>query len=545
MADLSYISCPNPDYVRYKSIVDVLRERRNESPEKEICVQRFPGGGRKSLTYDELLKRSTYIAKYLISNGIKPGDSVAIIGSNSIEWIIGEFAIFVTGAVAVQIYKTRESFAETLKLLNSTKCSAVLVDPDSDETYISDMGAYFFDKESGKDKKIALLLQKSTLSSLPSLDDVTLTAEEEIIPLPRLQPESSAVIFVTSGSTGVPKMVEFTHLSIVNGSYGTFLGASGDRPYETCYNDRPFCWFGGSPLFSILNGNKRVFVDTTIGMKKENILSVWDIIITERCTTAGLLPYAVLDILANMDTILKLGYKLYAIMTGGQLIGSHLADVCGKCTEKLFMVYGSTEVGVSCYIEITPKMEEGHVGSLFPGFEVKIAGDRDETLDRGHLGEILVRSLSMLRWYRNAPEINAASFIDGWFRTGDVGTITTTGKFFVKGKSNDVIKRGGLKVLTSVVEGAISKLPGVREVIVVAVPDSRLLEEVCACYILKDDVTTTEDDLDKNCESVLGDNVLGNKPSYFLRFDSFPTLSNGKTDKVQVKRQALERLNLA
>ncbi|XP_021370059.1 uncharacterized protein LOC110461097 [Mizuhopecten yessoensis] len=544
MADLSYISCPNTAYIRYMSIPDMLQERTNEAPEKEIFVQRFEGGGRRSLTYAELLKRSTHIAKYLTARGIVPGDCVAIIGPNSIEWIIGEFAILLTGAVAVQIYKTSESFAETTKLLKSTQSKAVLLDPEFEINYISDMEAYFTSEESPQGKPIVLLLQQSALSSLTSMPDAILTTEEEVVALPKIQPESTAIIFTTSGSTGVPKMVEITHLSMVNASYISFLGiGGGDRPYGTSYNDRPFTWMAGSPIFSILNGNKRVFVDTAIGMKKENIMVIWDIIMSEKCTNAMVLPYALLDIIDNLDVILKHGYGLYAIGTGGQHIGSHLTDICGTCTEKFFMGYGSTEVGVVSYIELTTEMEEGHVGSLFPGYEVKVIGGNGATLNRGQLGDILVKSPWILKCYGSSPELNAASFAEGgWFRTGDIGNITVDGKLFVKGKSNDVIKRGGLKVLTCVVEVAMSKLPGVREVVVISVPDDRLLEEVCACYILDEDVNTSEYELDQKCRAILGDNVLGSTPSYFLRFDKFPRLRNGKTDIKLVKRQAMERL---
>ncbi|XP_033728169.1 3-[(3aS,4S,7aS)-7a-methyl-1,5-dioxo-octahydro-1H-inden-4-yl]propanoyl:CoA ligase-like [Pecten maximus] len=222
-----------------------------------------------------------------------------------------------------------------------------------------------------------------------------------------------------------------THLSIANASYIAFLGAAGDRPQGPCYNDRPFSWVQG--------------------------------------------------------------YKLYAISTGGQLIDRHLTEVCGQCTDKLFVCYGTTEVGGVCFTELTPEIEDGNIGSLFPGYEVKIIGDRSETLDLGHVGEILVRSSSILKSYRDAPGLNEASFVDGgWFRTGDIGLITNECKSMFKGKANDVIKRGGLKVFPSVVEAAISKLSDVREIVVISVPDSRLFEEVCACYILKDGVDTTE-----------------------------------------------------
>ncbi|XP_021351917.1 uncharacterized protein LOC110449389 [Mizuhopecten yessoensis] len=112
-----------------------------------------------------------------------------------------------------------------------------------------------------------------------------------------------------------------------------------DRPYDTCYNDRPFTWMACSSIFSILNGNKRVFVDTAISMKKENIMVIWDMIMSEKCTNAFLFPNRLLEIIDNLDVILKHGYVLYAI-----------------------------------------------------GCEVKVIGGNGETLNRGQLGEICVKS---------------------------------------------------------------------------------------------------------------------------------------------------------
>ncbi|XP_069130652.1 long-chain-fatty-acid--CoA ligase FadD13-like [Argopecten irradians] len=544
---LSYLSCPNPVPLQYKTILDIVQEHTQRNPDKEICVERGLGKGRRSLTYSELLNRSTYIAKYLITKGVKPGDTVALIGSNSLEWIIGEFAIFSTGAVAVQMYKTSESFAETSKILESIRCNVILIDVGSDDQYMLDMVEYVNSKGAAKIALNILLLKQSTPSSpFPSLADVTLTLEEEELSLPKVQPESTAFILLTSGSTGISKMVEHTHFSVVNARYLEVIGSASDRRDETCYNDRPFCWIVGTPMFNIMTANKRVFTVTEVALKKDNILSVWNIIKEEQCTTALLLPYTLIDILENMDRIVEQGYKMYAITTGGQSVGRHITEIIGKCTEKLIMVYGSSETGGVSFTALTPDTyEEGYIGELIPGYEVKITGPGGNTHFRGELGDILVRSRSMLKSYRNSPELNAASFTDdGWFRSGDIGFISPEGKLFLRGKSRDVIKRGGMKVLISVVEAAISNFPEIKDVAVVPVPDKRLLEEVCACYILNNDVHTTEAELDRKCRKILGSNVLGNSPTFFLRFDSFPKLRNGKTDKIILKVLALEKLNV-
>ncbi|XP_069128978.1 putative acyl--CoA ligase YdaB [Argopecten irradians] len=542
---LSYLSSPNPVPLLYKAIPDIVQENTQRNPDKEICVERGLGKGRRSLTYAELLNKSTYIAKYLITKGVKPGDTVAIIGPNSLEWIIGEFAIFATGAVAAQTYKTSESFAETLKNLEFIRCNVILIDVGRDEQYMLDMVEYVNSMEATKnDLNILLLKQSTPLSPFSSLADVTLTPEQEELSLPKVQPESTAIIFLTSGSTGVPKMIENTHLSIIN-YQDVGEGSTTVNQEETFYNDRPFCWSGGIPVISILRGTKRVFTVTEIALMKDNIMTVWSIIKEERCTTALLLPYTLIDILENLERIVEQGYKMSAITTGGQSVGRHITEIIGKCTEKLFLGYGLSETWWVSFTALSLDTDEGYIGELFPGYEVKITGPGDETLIRGELGDILVRARSMMKSYWNSPELNAASFTDGgWFRTGDIGFISSEGKLFLRGKSRDVIKRGGMKVLISVVEAAISNFPEIKDVAVVPVPDKRLLEEVCACYILNNDLHTTEAELDRKCRKILGNNVLGNSPTFFLRFDTFPRLRTGKTDKNILKGLALEKLNV-
>ncbi|XP_033728134.1 medium-chain acyl-CoA ligase ACSF2, mitochondrial-like [Pecten maximus] len=524
--------------------MEVLQEKADEAPEKEIFIQRFVDGGRRSLTYKELLNRSSLVAKHLISEGIVVGDNIAIIGPNSIEWIIGQFAIFSSGAIAVQINKTAESFVETMELLKTLKIKAVLLDPESNREYVQAMEEYFITGKPQRDQPRVLLLQKSALSSLTSLSDITLTVDEASVLLPRIQPESSAMIYTTSGSTGFPKMVEMTHMAVVNASYIAFLGTGGNLSDGTCYNDCLFPWIGGSPIFNALNGNTRVFVDPPISLMERHIVTVWNIIMTEQCSNAIFFPHTVLDLIENQDEIQKLGYQLYGIATGGQLINKSLTKICGKLTEKLFVDYGSTEVGIVSFTELSPEMEIGYVGPLLPGYEVKITGENGGVLDRGSLGEINIRSRWMLKTYRNSSKLNEACFTDGgWFRTGDIGVISMEDKLFVKGKSADVIKRGGVKVVASVVEEAMMKLPEIREAVVLSVPDARLFEEVCACYVME--VFAHEIELDQICKGSLGDNVLGSSPSLFLRFVNFPRLKNGKTDKVFLKRLVMERLKQA
>ncbi|OWF52255.1 uncharacterized protein LOC110448007 [Mizuhopecten yessoensis] len=544
MSKLSYISSPNSNQQQYKSIVDVLIERTNATPDKEIFVHRLSAGGRKVITYSELTQKSTKVAKYLISKGVSVGDSVAIIGSNNLEWIIGEVAIFIAGAVAVQFQGDSEVFSETMHLLKSVQCKAVLLDPPNDSQYLSEMERYFQDEETqcqSENKPAVLLLQKQVSTALPYIGNILSAEEDPAVKLPRVQPESTAVLYPTSGSTGVPKMCEFAHFAITNSPMANLFCTKND----VVFSDRPFSWLGGTPLYPIIGGFTRIFTDPKIILKEEKIQNVWDILKEERCTVATLFPYALVDLLHHQEEILLLDYKPTSIATGGQIPGSHLSAIRGKFCEEIYSVYGMTEVGIATKVSLTAETKVGEVGEIVPGYEAKIIGDGDKTLVCGEIGDIVLRSPWMMKGYRNSPELNRVSFSDGgWFRTGDIGLITEDGKLYVKGKAADVVKRGTKKILYRTVEAEIGSFPGVKEAVVVVVPDLRLLEEICACVIIEEDTNMTEKELRKMCWDKLGDNILGDSPTYYLVFQSFPRLHNGKPDRINTKIQAMKMLNL-
>ncbi|XP_033746977.1 probable sulfoacetate--CoA ligase [Pecten maximus] len=458
-------------------------------------------------------------------------------GSNNLEWIVGEFAIFMAGAVAVQCQGTCEVFNETVSLLKASKCRAVLLDPQLEPVYQSEMENFFQQKET----PMVVLLRKPTGVDLPYIGDVLSAEEEPAVSLPRVQPESSALIFTTSGSSGVPKMVEFTHMAVTNSPMANFFSTEND----ITFSDRPFFWLGGTPIYSIVGGFPRIFTNPKIVLKGENIQYVWKILKMERCTITSLFPYALKNLLDNEEDILIMEYKPILIATGGQIPGSHLNAISGKFCENIYSVYGMTETGIATKVFLTVDTEVGHVGEMVPGYEAKIIGDDDKTLNCGKIGEIVLRSPWMLKGYRDSPELTKDSFTErGWFRTGDIGVFTEDGKLFVKGKAADVIKRGGRKIRISAVEMAISNFPGVRETVVVAVPDERLLEDVCACVILEEDDNNSEQKLQQMCWDKLEDNIMGDSPTFYLMFKTFPRFHNGEIDRVNIKKDSMGMLKL-
>ncbi|XP_069107889.1 putative acyl--CoA ligase YdaB [Argopecten irradians] len=544
MAELSFIDRPLGRPIKYKSIVDVFNENVCKEPEKDLFIQRFPDGSRRAITLSDLKLRATRTASYLLDQGIQTGERVGITGPNSMEWIIGELAILMTGAVCTHLPIIQGNFKKTLDEVKISGCKLVLFDPEDDASFLKDAEAYISDNSPQEEGNPSLVLLRKTMNS--TLADVESLAIEYPTDreLPQIFPESAAVVFMTSGSTGKPKMVEFTHLALVNTESAYMLYRGENESGGICFSDRPFSWIGGNIIYCLLEAETRVFRDGRITAKGGDIMELWDIIMKEKCTSGLLLPFSIYDIMQNKDKIVQTGYRMKSIITGGQIIKHKDTGIIGEVCERMYMIYGSTEVGLVTYCELDSDMEVGHLGSTFPGVQIKVCGEDLNPVVHGEMGTFFIKVPWMLKGYINATEDQNKSIVDGWLNMGDVGILRSDGGLIIKGRRSNIIKRGTLKVVSGDVEECITSIAGVNDVVVLAVPDARVYEEVCACVVLDKNAPITMQDVRQRCSEILGDNVIGQAPSFYLEFDSLPQLATGKPDKVKIKQEAMVRLDL-
>ena len=318
------------------------------------------------------------------------------------------------------------------------------------------------------------------------------------------------------------------------------------------YNDRPFGWAGGSPFLNLCRGETRVFTDSSVAIRGNDTERIWEIIKSEKCTHAALIPYFLADLLRMKDTY-KDPFKLRAILTGGQIVEDIYTQVVGVFAEVMVIGYGSTETWFTTMkgpITSGVSIQSGHVGNVIPGLEMKILDENLDVTELGKSGEIFVRSSLLSNGYfLNEKATREAFFPVGWFKTGDRGFIKEDGTVVVEGRVTEVISRGTRKIMPDVVEEIILKMDKVLHTVVVAVPDKRLYEEVCACFVVKEGCDVTEKEVEDYCkEKMLKTETLdglGIIPTYYLKFESFPCLFTGKPHKRKIKQTALDRLGLS
>src|SRR3954449_5887221 len=127
------------------------------------------------------------------------------------------------------------------------------------------------------------------------------------------------------------------------------------------------------------------------------------------------------------------------------------------------VTYSSNETNTVCFVD------NGNVGTLIDGAEVRIVDHAGETLTQGQTGLVQVKTQTMAKAYWNDPARTAAAFVDGWYRTSDTGYIPEPGKLVVLGRADDMLNIGGVKVPPAPLEDAVKAIPGVIDAVLLNV----------------------------------------------------------------------------
>ncbi|XP_048741479.2 medium-chain acyl-CoA ligase ACSF2, mitochondrial-like [Ostrea edulis] len=291
MSDLSYLCTPRTIPYKYKTITQVFNEITTTFPNKEILIYRGIDGTRESLTCRQLQTHATKLAGYLVRKGIKRGDKIALSGPNTLEWVIAELAIIMAGAIVVHVPFSNTDARDVYEIASTAECKAFLIDPGKRDEYLEmilQLNALLV--RHTKSSALVFLRKSKNLASFDDLPGVLQLEEEVEVELPTLYPEDEIVIFTTSGSTGKPKMIPKTHFHAINNP----IISSGK-----VYNDRPFAWSAGSPILTVYQGTPKVFCDSSIASEGHSTMKIWEVIKEEKCTSAILLPYFLLDLVAH------------------------------------------------------------------------------------------------------------------------------------------------------------------------------------------------------------------------------------------------------
>ncbi len=436
------------------------------------------------------------VAKGLVARGIEPGQSVGIMSRTRYEWTLLDFAIWAAGGVPVPLYET--SSAEQVQwILSDADVRLLVVETAAHAATVAEIR-----------------------SAVPALTDVlliddgaidTLVAEGAEIPDAKIDERRKGVgvtdlatIIYTSGTTGRPKGVELTHGNFVDLAQNAVaeLGAQVCPPGSRTLLFMPlahvFARFievlvvpagailGHTPDPKDLVANLGTFKPTFILSVPRVFEKVYNSAeqkaaaggkrgIFQRAAKTAIVYSRALDTPKGPSPWLRLQYKvadtlvlhkLRAVLggdakfaiSGGAPLGERLGHFYRGVGLTVLEGYGLTETTAPTNVTTPDKAKIGTVGPPLPGTAVRIAAD----------GEIQIKGIQVFRGYHNNPEATAEAFEDGWFRTGDLGSMDEDGYLRITGRQKEIIvTAGGKNVAPAMLEDRLRGHPLISQVVAV------------------------------------------------------------------------------
>lgn len=473
------------------TITDALDRGRRWFPDREAFVQ-GDHRERRSMTYAAVAEESRRFAVGLGSLGVDPGDRVAFLTRNTVEHAVAYFGVLRTGAIPATIHH-RESPGTVRTMLEAIDPAAVIVQPQ-----LSELAESIPDG----DRPIEAWIALDQLGSGPAFaEPYTEILGEPDASLPTLRPDDHAFINFSSGTTGVPKPIVHTHRDIVESAH---LGAfkyrirSDDRTLKTA---TPSFIAWANATFSHVNAGA-----TVVYLEEATPTAILDAIESEAVTSFITVPTLWRKLLAADYDAYDLGSVRFAGYAG-EPIGSDLFDaIRSTFTVNVCAVYGTTETMSSSLVLFPEDVSEetlDSVGYPVPNTEVRVIDpsgrDPEVPVDRGTVGEVVIRGPSVAEAVWDDPETTASTFHDdGWLFTGDLGYIGTNGLLYLEGRRDHTIISGGINVHPDHIRAIIAEHPDVESVAVIGVPDENW-GQVVAAVVVPAAETITGEQLTAHC----------------------------------------------
>ena len=474
---------------------DLLVQRVKETPDSALFAIPTSDGGWQDVSSREFHRQVVALAKGLVASGIEPGDKIGLMAKTRYEWTLIDFATWFAGAVLVPIYETN---APSQILWNLTDSGAVgMITENADH-------AAKFD-EIRADVPLVRSVWRLDLGALDKLVEAGEGVPDEEIERRRnlATGDDLATLIYTSGSTGKPKGCVITHGNfvslarnaqaaipeVVNPESSTLLfitlahifarfisvlaitgGVKVGHQPDTTKLLPSMASFHPTFLLAVPRVFEKVYNSSEQkaeagGKGKIFRKAAHTAVEYSKALDAGHVPlglrlrFALFDRLVLSKLRAALGGRVKYAVSGSAPLGLHLGHFFRAVGVSILEGYGLTETTAPVSVNVPSNFKIGKVGPPLPGNEVKLDED----------GEILVRGICVFQEYWKNPEATAEVFdADGWFRTGDIGSIDEEGYLAITGRKKEIIvTAGGKNVAPAMLEDPIRSNTIIGQVIVV------------------------------------------------------------------------------
>jgi len=475
------------------------------------------------ISYSDLDQDANRLANLFFEMGVVKGDRVVFFFDKSLFFVTAHLAVQKLGAVSVPLSPGFKK-SEMAYLLGDVKAALVLCGP-AQEPMIREIDPEL--------KTLVIDPQK------PYQDLGFFKQPSEILSPITVSPEDPALIIYTSGTTGKPKGAVLTQRNLLHDARNII------RVWEITSSD-VLCH--ALPLFhvhglcfalhtSLLAGARVVMLDA---FSPETVVSALLDMKNLVCTVFMAVPsmYArILDAVGDKT----LDFEHIRLWTSGSapLLVKDFGRIKRAFGKEPVEREGMSETGMNFSNPLRGKKKPGSIGVPLPGLEVRLVDPATlRDVKAGETGEIWLKGPAVTPGYWRKPEETAKTFVDGWFRTGDLGRMDEEGYYYLTDRLKHIIISGGENISPKEVESVINRFEGVVESSVIGLPDDQWGEKVAAAVVVKPESKVKSQDIQQFCKQHLHNWKC---PKEVLLVETLPRNTMGKVLKEELKKRFADK----
>jgi len=496
------------------------------------------------VTYEAHCRAVATLATWLRDIGVVKGDRVALAMRNLPEWPVIFFAAAIVGAIVVPLNAWWTS-GELEYGIDDSGARILFLDDERYQRLSADMPAV-----PGVERIVVARASTPLDRRAARLEDIIGTpggyGDLPNIALPEvaMTPDDDATIFYTSGTTGHPKGALGTHRNLMTNimSAGYAAARAALRRGEEVPEPQPRTFLACIPLFHVTACSATMMGvlasgSTMIFMRKWDTIRAMEIIEAEKVHVTGGVPTIAWQLLEHPDRAKYDLSSLEAIAYGG---APSAPELVRRIHSEFGALPGNGWGMTETMATVTSHSAEDYLnrpdsaGPPVAVADLKIVGDdRVTELPIGEVGELWARGPMIVRGYWNKPEATAATFIDGWVRTGDLARLDEEGFVYIVDRAKDMVIRGGENIYSTEVENVLYEHPAVTDCALIGIPHRTLGEEPAAVVHLAPGMAASEAELQAWARARLA----AFKTPVAIRFveETLPRNANGKILKKDLK----------
>ena len=472
------------------------------------------------ISYQKMFERTNQTAAWLEEKGIKKGDTVTVMIKNCPSFYDMWFACGALGAVLLPV-NTASKAAELKYFLEHSESKGIIFDKDlvtADHREVMRTCNLLFERE----------LSGEWMKEINSKSEMKHKKE--------VSGADVAGIMYTSGTTAKPKGVLITHENYL------YAGHSSVLHQQLTPEDRYLIFL---PLFHANSQYYTSMATLVVGgsiilLESFKASTFWETVDTYKPTVTSLVATIIKILIRREPTPLDKNNSIRHAGYGLFVPTNEVREFEKRFDIKIFQWFGMTEsittnITTPIYAEMPEDKETGilSIGKAGLGQEVKIVDETGKELPFGEVGEIIIKSPSLMKGYYKNEEETLKTLRNGWLYTGDNGYMNEEGYVWFVDRNKDMIKRAGENISSVEIENVLSEHPSVKYCAIIAAPDE-IREEKVVAYIETDDKELTEDQIKEFCKEKLSDFKV---PEEIYFVDEFPRTSIGKIQKNLLRKK--------